>query len=263
MLEPYYKNDYVTLYCGDCLEIMQQLNIKFDLIVCDLPYGTTRLEWDKCLPLDELMKQYNAITKSTGSLVLFGSEPFATKLRIANFENYKYDWIWQKNINTGFQHAKNMPLKNYENILVFSKGVINHPTVTKRRMTYNPQGVIKVNKISKPGKNKWHHQKTRPSHKQEYLTEYENYPNMILNFGLDKGKLHPTQKPLALTEYLINTYSNEKEIVLDNCAGSGTTGVACINLNRKCVLIEKDKQFCDVIVERLTKAYNDKMEMLF
>lgn len=173
----------IKLIHGDCLEEMKHIpDGSVDCVVCDLPYGTTACKWDSVIPFDKLWEQYNRITKINGVILLFGSEPFSTHLRISNIKHYKYDWIWEKSISTGFQHAKNMPLKNYEIISVFSNGSIGHKFfLGEKRMNYNPQGIVKVNEISKNSKNKWGNiVGKRPSQKEYFITEYKNYPKMIL-----------------------------------------------------------------------------------
>ena len=219
-----------------------------------MPYGTTDCKWDNVIPFAPLWEQYNRITKYNGTVVLFGSEPFSTHLRISNIENYKYDWIWVKNNSTGFQHAKNMPLKNYEIISVFSKGSMGHKSLLKdKRMTYNPQGLIVCEKYHYGKRSSGGIIGPRPSHKDVVKQEFTNYPKMLLHFNNEKG-YHPTQKPVELLEYLINTYTNEGETVLDNCMGSGSTGVACKNTGRRFIGIELDRNYYDIACERVGKC---------
>lgn len=241
------------IYNEDCLVGMSRIPTRsVDAVVCDLPYGTTACAWDSVIPFDLLWAEYNRILKDNGTMVMFGSEPFSTKMRMSNIEQYKYDWVWSKNNCTGFQHAKNMPLKDYELISIFSKGGMGHASLLKeRRMTYNPQGVIRVNKRSFSSRNQWTIIGKRPSHKDSYITEFENYPRMILSFKSETNGFHPTQKPVDLIEYLVRTYSNEGEIILDNCMGSGTTAIACIRSNRHFIGFEKDTEFYKKAVERI------------
>ena len=242
----------LKLVQGDCLEVMKQIPDKsVDLVLCDLPYNTIACKWDNLIPLDKLWEQYERIGTDICTFVLFGSEPFSTRLRMSNLNKYKYDWIWKKPTMTGFQHAKNMPLKNFETISVFSNGSMGHANLLKeRRMIYNPQGIIPINKIKKAGKNQWGNiAGKRPSQKSEYLSEYTNYPSMVLEFSKD-GKLHPTQKPVALLEYLIRTYTNENMTVLDNTMGSGSTMVACQNTNRNGIGIELDEVYFKIALDR-------------
>ncbi len=235
-----------NIYHGDCLELMNGIKDKgIDMILCDLPYGTTACRWDEIIPFDKLWLQYERIIKDNGAIVLFGSEPFSSALRMSNIKHYKYDWVWDKvNRYTGYGNCKNAPLRRYETISVFAK----------QKTTYNPQMTV-----GKPYK------KTGDYSSKIYGTGKikktgENsgtrYPYNILQFkGDDKknGFLHPTQKPIALCEYLIKTYTNENDLVLDNCIGSGTTAVACINTNRKYMGIELNKNYYDIAVERIKK----------
>ena len=205
------------IYNEDCLEGMKRIPDKsIDCIICDLPYGTTACAWDSIIPFEPLWEQYKRILKHQGSALLFGSEPFSTKLRMSNFDWYKYDWIWKKDTPSGYLHAKNMPMKDYEIISVFSAASMGHANLLgNNRMTYNPQGtkachVIEHNKSHKNG----YIVGTRPSHKETISREVCNYPRMILQFNNQSGeisnniRIHPTQKPVALIEYLIKTYTN-------------------------------------------------------
>lgn len=247
-----YKDKYGMCFNDDCLERMKDIPDKsIDMILCDLPYGTTACKWDIIIPFEPLWEQYNRIIKDNGAIALFGSEPFSSALRMSNIKNYKYDWIWEKNKPQGFLNAKKMPLKGYENISIF----YNKPP------TYNPQGLIKVDKVIKnggtknPTSNKKNGDKTSANNaiKNEYYKqEYTNYPNMILQFSnSDNKQVHPTQKPIELLEYLVKTYTQENEIVLDNCMGSGSTCIACIHTNRKYIRIEKDKHYFEVATNRI------------
>lgn len=247
----------IKLLHGDCLEVMKDIPDKsIDMILCDLPYGTTACKWDVVIPFEPLWIQYKRIIKDRGCIALFGSEPFSSYLRMSNIKDYKYDWVWQKDNSkaTNFTHAKNMPLKNYEIISIFSTSIIAH-FKSINRMEYYPQGLIKYNKtvkgINKGGKNNSHFM-DRPSHKKQYTREYTNYPTCILYYKSDWIKqLHPTQKPVPLLEYLIKTYTLEGETVLDNCMGSGSTGVACKNLNRDFIGIEKDDKYYELAKHRI------------
>lgn len=239
---------------GDCLEVMKDIPDKsIDMILCDLPYGTTACKWDKLIDSEKLWGQYERIIKDNGAIVLFASGLFTHKLINSNENLYKYKWIWVKNNSTNFVNAKNKPMTKYEEICVFSKG--NTANGSKIKMKYNPQGLIVLNKIKKATKNKFGSiAGKRPSHKAETLREYTNYPvDVLLGFKEDNPnkKIHTSQKPVALLEYLIKTYTNEGETVLDNCMGSGSTGVACINTNRKFIGIELDEQYFNIAKERI------------
>ena len=237
----------INLYQGDCLEIMKQIKDKsIDMILCDLPYGTTKCKWDVVIPFDKLWEQYNRIIKDNGAIVLFGSEPFSSKLRISNLRMYKYDWIWKKTKAQGFLNSKKMPLKDYENICVFYK----------RLPVYNPQGIIYGN-FQNDRKSKYSKGEDIYGKEKEFgISHMSNFPKQIIEFSnpSGKGQLHPTQKPVELLEYLIKTYTNENDLVLDNCMGSGTTGVACKNLNRNFIGIELDENYFNIAKERIDKA---------
>mgnify|MGYP003480380918 FL=1 len=246
----------MNIYKGDCLEIMRDIPDKsVDMILCDLPYGTTACKWDVVIPFESLWEQYKRIIKDRGAIVLFGTEPFSSYLRLSNIKEYKYDYKWIKSKVGNFLNCKNSPLKKYEDIMVFSKGTIANGS--PRFMTYNPQGLIEINKTcSNKGKSrKGTTIEERPSRQGTYTQKYTNYPNNLLEFKSEDG-YHPTQKPVALLEYLIKTYTNEGETVLDNCMGSGSTGVACLKTNRNFIGIEKDDKYFNIAVERLEEFQN-------
>ena len=262
------------LYCGDCLVEMDQVaDGSVDLILCDLPYGTTDrkgisdkgdnrvLSWDTIIPLDKLWEQYRRVLKPSGAVVLTADQPFTSQLVLSNLEWFKYEWIWKKRKVTGFLHANARPMKETEDILVFSPmGASGGSVKVNKNMTYNPQGLIekrvkKKNNAKRLGK--FLHQPEHMGegnkllHETEYEQKWTNYPSEIIEFGLDRNVIHPTQKPVALMEYLIKTYSNEGETVLDNCMGSGTTGVACKKTNRNFIGIEKDAEYFTQAKERI------------
>jgi site-specific DNA-methyltransferase (adenine-specific) len=237
------KIEINKIYNMNCLEGMKYIEDKsIDMILCDLPYGTTACKWDVIIPFEPLWEQYERIIKDNGAIVLTATQPFTTKLITSNLDLFKYCWVWEKDRSkaTNFTHAKNSPLKVHEDICVFSKGLIAHKNNPKR-MTYNPQGLIPYGKIVK-GNNKGgsnnEHKMDRPSHKSQYIREFTNYPVSIIKFNTDFTQIHPTQKPVALFEYLINTYTYEQNTILDNCMGSGTTAIACINTNRNYIGFE-------------------------
>lgn len=329
-----------TVYHEDCLEGMKRIpDGSVDLILCDLPYGTTQYRWDSVIPTDLLFAEYRRILKPNGTFLLFGSEPFSTILRMQDLKLYKYDWVWEKDNVTGFADAKNKPMKRHELISVFSKGSTGHKGIVPegRRMTYNPQGLVYLGdtetgggakkpttaaqdgveyshrngKICKTGRfptarpNAESKKKkiqtddcsagecilpscadsalcplyirrspisgkipqgeyfqmgggtegglvgTYHNKQATYLQEYTNYPTSILHFAKDKCNKHPSQKPLALLEYLIRTYSNEGETVLDNCMGSGSTAIASLNTNRHFIGFELNPHYYEVYQERI------------
>ena len=227
---------------GDCLEVMKDIPDKsIDMILCDLPYGTTACKWDEVIPMWRLWDAYCRIIKKNGAIVLFGSQPFTSALVMSNPKMFKYEWVWDKKLPSGFQIAKYRPMQRHENIVVFSNGTPKYnPIMTEQKPRKG--GGFKTSSMSSPIKNV-----------DGKLRDYtEKYPQSILEFyKRDKGTIHPTQKPVALFEYLIKTYTNEGDLVLDNCAGSGTTGVACKNTGRNYILIEKEKEYIDIINKRL------------
>ena len=210
-----------------------------DLILCDLPYGTTQNKWDTVIPFDKLWAQYNRIIKDNGAILLFSQMPFGANLIMSNPKMFRYEWVWEKENSTGFLNAKKMPLKKHENILVFYKHL----------PTYNPQ--------MREGFKPYYNVRNNPysSNYGDYKattasSDGTRYPIDIIEFNRDKG-LHPTQKPVALLEYLIKTYTNEGDTVLDNCMGSGSTGVACKNTNREFIGMELDEKYYKIACERL------------
>ncbi len=270
----------VELYCGDCLVEMNNIeDHSIDLILCDLPYGTTDrkgvenkgdnrvLGWDTVIPLDKLWIQYRRVLKTNGTVVLTADQPFTSQLVMSNVDWFKYEWIWKKKKTTGFLHANARPMKQTEDILVFSSlGASGGSVKANKNMRYNPQGLIekKVKKKNNPNRlGKFLHQPEHMGagnkllHDTEYEQKYTNYPSEIIEFALDKNVIHPTQKPVSLMKYLIKTYTNEGDIVLDNCMGSGTTGVACVNTNRQFIGIEMNKEYFQLASDRISNTSLD------
>jgi len=242
-LPPHYcKTDVMrsVLVHADCFDVFPFIADKsVNLILCDLPYGSTQCKWDIVLPFDKLWEQYNRIIKPNGAIVLFGAEPFSSLLRVSNITNFKYDWIWDKKKAPNFRGVKSQPLIPYEVISVFNTS------------TYNPQ-MTKGKMRQKGGYYSEHEQALSAGTKAKINDEY--YPKAILEFTKadnKDSKLHPTQKSLDLMKYLVKTYSNEDDVVMDNCMGSNTTGLACKELNRQYIGIEKDKNYYDVSVSRV------------
>tara|TARA_R100000808_G_scaffold25085_1_gene61596 strand:- start:17621 stop:18460 length:840 start_codon:yes stop_codon:yes gene_type:complete len=261
---------------GDCLVEMKKIDdASIDLILCDLPYGTTDqysdsnenrvFDWDMVIPLDLLWEQYKRILKPKGTVVLTADQPFTSQLVISNYEWFKYEWIWVKEKVIGFLLANYRPMKQTEDILVFSPaGASAGSAKSGNSMTYNPQGLIpkRVKKRNNPKRlGVVIH---NPDHlgsgnklltDSEYEQKFTNYPSEIINCSLDDERVHPTQKPVALMEYLIRTHSNEDDLVLDNCMGSGTTGVACGRTGRRFVGIEQNQEFFTIAEERIKDSY--------
>lgn len=236
----------VELFHGDCLTVMDSMindKIKVDMVLCDLPYGTTQCKWDVIIPFCELWNRYDKLIKPNGAIVLFGAEPFSSQLRLSNLKIYKYDWIWDKVKGTGFLNAKRQPMRNHEIISVFYK----------KQCTYNPQKTF-GHKNKKSFRAKHLQTEVYGDMNNDYQYEStERYPRSIQEFSTDtqNSSLHPTQKPVALLEYLIKTYTNEGDMVLDNTIGSGSTAIAAINTGRKCIGIEKDKEIFDIAASRV------------
>ena len=312
----------IDLRKGDCLEIIKEIPDKsIDMILCDLPYGTTACKWDVVIPFDKLWEQYERIIRVNGYIVLFGSQPFTSELIHSNINNFSHQWIWNKNNSSNYPLAKIQPLKITEDINVFCfnydkydfrrkyfekvlnfigkkkteilketnqgldhcfrinslqfdiptkenydlitekyklnkmQGYLNYEKINSCHRTYNPQGIIELNKIKKRGSNAKHFGDS--GLKTENYQKYTNYPNNILFFPKEKNdkNLHPTQKPVALLEYLIKTYTKENETVLDNCMGSGSTGVACVNTNRNFIGIELDEKYFEIAKKRIEENY--------
>lgn len=242
----------IELYKGDCLKVMDNLieqNIKVDMILCDLPYGTTSCKWDTIIPYNELWNRYEKLIKDDGSICLFGSEPFSSYLRISNIKLFKYDWVWDKKTGLGFLDSKFRPLKQHELVSVFSKGGCSNGS--KIQMKYNPQGLIPTEKKNRNTKSNILN--SEPKQRKELDTKFTNYPKSILTYGRETG-LHPTQKPIELLEYLIKTYTNDGDTVLDNCMGSGSTGVAAKHTNRNFIGIELEDTYFDIAENRIMSA---------
>ena len=236
-------NKMIDLKQGDCLELMKEIpNGSIDMILCDLPYGTTACRWDEVIPFEPLWEQYERIIKDNGAIVLFGSEPFSSNLRMSNLKMFKYDWIWNKKKGGNPLLSKIQPIKIYEVVSVFGKGKVNYYPI-----------MVDRDKPKARGKNKGKTSETTNNAftKNKVYTQY--YPKAIIEFSNanQRNKLHPTQKPVPLFEYLIKTYTNEGDTVLDNCMGSGTTGVACVNTNRNFIGMELDENYFNIAQTRI------------
>lgn len=239
------------LWLGDCLELMSDIpDDSVDMILCDLPYEQSGLtsKWDKLIPLDKLWQQYKRISKKETAIVLFGAQPFTTKLAFSNLDMFKYEWIWCKNKCTGYFDVQYRPMRKHENILVFGYGGCSNGS--NSRMNYSPQDLIEL-KQPKSRKGKTVDATCRSSVMAHGEQKFTNYPNTLLYFENESKTIHPTQKPLSLCEYLIRTYTNESDLVLDNCMGSGTTCLAARNLNRQFIGIEKDENYFNIARERI------------
>ena len=241
----------IDLIQGDCLELMKDIpDGSIDMILADLPYGTTASKWDSIIDFEKLWEEYERIISDSGAIVLTASGSFTHKVISSNEKLFKYKWIWIKSRPGNFVNANNRPMTKYEEILVFSKG--NTANGSKNKMKYNPQGLIEVNKTTKASPNRFGSMAgKRPSHQKYTKQKYTNYPVDILEFNSLGSYSHPNQKPVDLFEYLIKTYTNEGETVLDNVMGSGTTGVACKNLNRNFIGMELDENYFNIAKDRI------------
>jgi site-specific DNA-methyltransferase (adenine-specific) len=245
--------DTITLWHGDCLELMRDIpDGSVDMILCDLPYGTTACKWDSIIPFEPLWAAYKRITKPNAAIVLTASQPFTSALGASNISWLSYQWYWRKTRATGHLNAKKMPMKDVEDVLVFGR----------RLPTYNPQGLMQVDRIVK---NSASHLARGVSSeatsvvtggitRKEYRQTLTGYPRQVLDIASEGNTVHPTQKPVALMEYLIRTYTNEGGTVLDNCMGSGTTGVACVNTGRRFIGIEKEAKYFEIATQRIAMA---------
>ena len=243
-------NSYIKQ--GDCLELMKEIPDKsIDLIICDLPYGVTACNWDKRLPLDKLWLGYKRIIKPNGAIVLFAKDKFSAEILMSNIKGFKHKWFWDKKQSGSFFLAKYMPLQIVEEILVFTKN--------GERVNYYPQ-MIK-GKMRKRGGAKKVHSSMNKGFRLEFSSQSDlYYPTNILRYSITKSKrIHPTEKPVELLEYLIKTYSNENEVVLDNCIGSGSTAVACIRTNRRYIGFELEKEYYDIAIKRIE---NEKIKKI-
>ena len=240
----------IDLRQGDCLEIMKDIpDGSVDMVLTDPPYGTTACKWDSIIPLEPMWEQLKRVIKPNGAIALFGSEPFSSALRMSNIKNYKYDWVWKKNKKTGFMQGKCKPLNDYEIISVFGDFSL---MAQKFNGVYNPIGATKVDGRKYSNKRSNDH---ITGHRKDGETKesYINLPSRIIEINGATKTIHPTQKPVALMEYLIKTYTNEGETVLDFTMGSGTTGVACKNLNRNFIGIELDSEYFKIAEKRINE----------
>ena len=240
----------IDLWHGDCLELMKRIpDGSIDLVLTDPPYGTTNCRWDQVIPFEPMWAELKRIIKPNGAIALFGSEPFSSHLRLSNLNWFKYDWFWEKSHTPDFLQAKYKPKNYIENICVFSSGNL-------RKMLYQPQGLENCNISQKTRARTQNSFITSGARQKTYYQKKTGYPKTIINFSnvMGKEKKHPTQKPTKLLEFLIKTYTLENETVLDFTMGSGSTGVACKNLNRNFIGIELDESYFKIAQERIANA---------
>jgi len=246
------------LYEGDCLEIMPSFpDAIFDMILCDLPYGTTQCKWDTIIPFDQLWLQYERLIKPNGVIALTAAQPFTSALVMSNIKLFKYEWIWKKNHPKGHLNAKKMPMSAHENILIFYKS----PPIYNPQKTFgHKRKVAATSYVKEADGNSVYGKEVRNTS----YDSTERYPLSVQEFSNAdmSNKLHPTEKPVELFSYLIKTYTNEGGVILDNCVGSGTTAISCIRTNRNYVVIEKEQKYCDIIKRRI-KEETSKPELNF
>lgn len=244
-----------VLFHDDCFNILSSIeNESVDLILCDLPYGTTKNKWDSTVPLDKLWAEYERIISYNGAIVLFAQTPFDKVLGASKIDLLKYEYVWNKKRPTGHLNSKFAPMKQHENILVFSKASASFVKDKSKAMCFNPQFTTgKPYRIFRKDNSSSCYDLKHQKKNIETVNDGYRYPTSILEFAPETG-LHPTQKPLSLLEYLVSTYSNENDIILDNCMGSNTTGLACQRLNRQFIGIEKEKAYYDIAVKRLSET---------
>ena len=247
------KIELNKIYNEDCLEGMKRIPDKsVDMILCDLPYGTTACKWDEIIPFEPLWEQYNRIIKDNGAIVLTARNPFSSNLVMSNVKMYKHKWVWNKKQSGSFFNAKLMPLQIEEDVLVFAKGKVN----------YHP--MMRTGKMRLKGRQSKETQWVNGLNRSDGVYSDQYYPTNIIEFANSRNKknnIHPTQKPVPLFEYLIKTYTNEGETVLDNCMGSGTTAIACLNTNRNFIGFELDKEYFDMATKRI-EEHEQQLEMI-
>jgi site-specific DNA-methyltransferase (adenine-specific) len=243
----------MRLFKGDCLIEMSKIpDGSVDLILTDPPYGTTACKWDSVIPFEPMWEQLKRIIKPNGAIVMTASQPFTSVLICSNLKMFKYELIWQKTKIQGFAQAPYRFMIEHEDIVVFSFG--GCAKNANNRMKYNPQNLIYKPRLTKGKKANASEHRIRKSDQKDFVSEYTNYPKSVVSIGSEFKTIHPTQKPVALIEYLIRTYTNENETVLDFTMGSGTTGVACVNTNRKFIGIEMDEKYFEIAEKRINDA---------
>lgn len=248
-IKEYYKTDNGTLYHGDCLKIMPKFKQKFDMVLTDPPYGTTACKWDSIIPLEPMWKQLKKLIKPNGAIAMTASQPFTTTLISSNIKIFRYCWIWEKTLFTNFALVKKQPAKKHEDVCIFYY----------KQPTYNPQMETGKPYTDKKRSRTMGVLNNALPMKKEIINTGTRYPSSVQKFSNgNNNSLHPTQKPIALMEYLIKTYTNENETILDFTSGSGTTGIACERTNRKWIMIEKEEKHCEITVKRIKREVSQR-----
>lgn len=256
----YYKDEWVELIHGEALKTMDELikqNIKYQLILTDIPYGTTACSWDSIIPFQDMWKRLEQLITENGVIALFASQPFTTELIHSNLKIFKYCWYWKKSKPNGWQHSKNKPMTAIEEICVFSKAPMGHVSqLGERRMRYNPQGIVSIGTKKVTAVAHGNMMGARPNQIGKEYEAFTGFPHNVLEYAniIGKQALHPTQKPVELLEYIINTYTYENEMILDFTCGSGSTLLAAKKLNRKAIGIELEEKYCEIAKKRLSEV---------
>ena len=242
----------INLIHGECLKEMAKLpDQSVDMVMCDLPYGTTACKWDAVIPFDALWLEYRRLVHG-GAVVLHGAQPFTSSLVLSHADWFRYQWVWEKPNGSNQTMAKAQPLRVQEDVLIFCEYPAHN--MAKVRCPYNPQGLVRYDKETRQGTKVSDNLGEGRTRATAYVQEWTNYPRSVVKYAQDTPKVHPTQKPVALIEYLIRTYTNPGDTVLDNCMGSGTTGVACVNTGRSFIGIEKDENYFNIAKKRIEDA---------
>ena len=250
-----FKDENIWLMQGDCLERMKEIpDGSVDLILCDLPYGTTACKWDSVIPFEQLWEQYKRVTKENSAIVLTASQPFTSALVMSNISMFKYEWIWQKNAGSNFGTVRYQPMKEHESVLVFGVKKPHYNPIKQPRSEAGMR-MVAAGVKSKASKGDDVYGGLNQGYDNSSCDPTMRYPSSVQKFNRERG-LHPTQKPIALMEYLVRTYTNEGDVVLDNCMGSGTTGVACSNTGRRFIGVELDENYFDIAKKRITGEKN-------
>lgn len=250
-----FKDENIWLMQGDCLERMKEIpDGSVDLILCDLPYGTTACKWDSVIPFEQLWEQYKRVTKENSAIVLTASQPFTSALVMSNTSMFKYEWIWQKNAGSNFGTVRYQPMKEHESVLVFGVKKPHYNPIKQPRSEAGMR-MVAAGVKSKASRGDDVYGGLNQGYDNSSCDPTMRYPSSVQKFNRERG-LHPTQKPVALMEYLVRTYTNEGDVVLDNCMGSGTTGVACANTGRRFIGVEMDENYFNIAKQRITGEKN-------
>ncbi len=245
MLKPFYDKNNITIFCGDCLEVMPRLELEFDVIICDLPYGQTACSWDTVIPFESLWREYKRLIKENGAVVLFGSQPFTSRVVVSKLEWFKHEWIWQKNSGGNFLNVVREPMKEHESVLLFSSG---NWTYNRQMQNRSEAGIKRQSSPFQPSALSDNYNTFTPKVVERDMLF--RVPSSVQKFNRELG-YHPTQKPVSLISYMVRTYTNPGELILDNAMGSGTTLLAAQNEGRRAVGIEISEEYCKIAVDRL------------